>query len=243
MSGSIFARREFYQSRRVDYLGGNSFGSVAMTFSGQNAFGTFTSGNSAWLTQMQDASKNKFVIVSFAMIAGADTVIGPVSINGLPAIVDVQANTGGYIAGIASIINTYTLPERAVRFVATLTGTVATAGILTAAIGTGFIRSRPIAVASSTTAVDTVRNVTLPAYVNGLVVCVGINDVGAANQCTWTGTNNPAEDFDAAVGAARASSAARGPVSAITENQSYSITSTWDVSSANGVSLAVASYR
>lgn len=174
------------------------------------------------------------------LIAGADTVLKTASIDGIPASIDVQTNTGGFIVAIVSVFIPSTRQSSTAYLTVQCVGTAPTSvrvgGLY---IGVGLTRLAPF-VASSTTTAATSRNVSLPYYANGFLLCAAINDVATANQCTWTGTTNPTELDDAALGTARGSSAFRATG---TESQAFSITATFDVISIGGISLAVASWR
>lgn len=228
--------RNTYDSSRIDFAATTSFNAV---IAGSNILLTSTAISSA--NAVHSDLTNKLVAFSVNLIGGADTLIQNVSINGEPAKVDVQCNTGGFISAIISIVSPVTPSDRVYRAVLTVSGTVVSAGRGSIFIQGGMALRSPAAVASSTTAIATARTVALPLYVNGLLICTAINDVSASNQCTWTGTNNPPEDDDANLGTARGSAAHR--TANITESQSYSVTATFDVISVNGMSLAVASYR
>ncbi len=214
---------------------------------GSNSGASTVSGNTLFLTTVAqnnrlcaDRFANTLWVFAVNIVAGADTVLQACSVNGQPAKINVQANTAGFISAIVSYYGWEINDSLVPRAVVNTTGTAPTASRFCFTGVTGLSSGIPVATASATTVAAISSNVTLPCYAAGYYVCAAINNVGAANSCTWTGTNAPSETDDAAIGAARSTASERFTA---TESQAYSITSTWAVMSTTGISLAVASWR
>ena len=183
-------------------------------------------------------------VYPIAVIAGADTILTTVSINGNPGIVHCQANTGGYIAAIVSGLAAfetagYIEPSASAwKMVLNSTGTVPTS----ANAGSGLWFSRGLGALwadATTTATATARTLTVPVIpTKARIMAASINDVATANQCTWTGTAGNGETDDGALGTARRSFAQFDP----TAGASLTIISTYDVISTTGNSLAAAMF-
>lgn len=105
---------------------------------------------------------------------------------------------------------------------------------------TGLASPVPRSVATSITAADTVRTVDVSSGIGGVILALAGNDVGAANQCTWTGDQSPTESADAAIGAGRQSAA---HIYSTNDDTANTITATFDVISTTGISLAAAAFR
>ena len=187
--------------------------------------------------------EDKILIFGLAIAAaGVGTTIDSATINGVPAFVDAQANTGGYIAAVISAPAVITPEDRIFNLRCLLSASGAAAARFYAQTFQGALSLRPIVPPqTSTTAIDTARSATTDRYRNGIVIATAINDVGAANQCIWSGTIGASEQDDAAVGTARASFA-RG-LNIASDVLGGTVISTFDVISTTGISLAVATYR
>ena len=187
--------------------------------------------------------ENRLVMFVCAMsAAGVGTTVDRAYINGIPAFVEAQANTGGSLVAIISAPVNIMIDDRIFRLRAELSVSGVTAARTDCFVVTSLSGLRPLSKDLSTTAIDTARTVTIPIYTRGYVALAAINDVGAANQCTWTGSaQNPSEISDVAVGAYRGSTATR--LITVADNLTATFTATFDVISTTGISLVGAFWR
>lgn len=193
-----------------------------------------------------DRSINRMVeVIGITAIGAADTRISGVSINGRPGMIAGQCNTGGMLAAIVyGEMGSDNGRSSGVAFVSAIIQTTGTAPTSAQADLRSFTGAYPYLrqCLTSTTTADTVRSVTFgPTYFRDTFYAVAINDVAAANSCTWGGTmNNISEIFDAAQSTARVSSSANQNFAFATQATAPTLSSTWAVTSSTGVSLCAA---
>ncbi len=227
-------------------------GQVAFTITGNTlslasnqGFGLANVHDNAWAN---DRAANRIETIGITAIGGADTVISHVAINGAPGFIAGQCNTGG---NIAAIVYGYVGSDngRSTRIgtmsaIIQTTGTAPTAAQAQLYTITGqhpYMKQCK----TSTTAADTVRTITFDqTHFRDAYIAVAINNVAAANSCTWTGTTSTiSESFDAAMSTARISGAQPQNFAWITEASGPTLTSTWAVVSTTGVSLCAAVFN
>lgn len=224
--------------------------SVAGAVSGQNisfSTGIFPSTNTCPISA--NSHQTWKAAIGIAVIGAADTVLASASIDGSPAEIVSQCNTGGYIAAIiygelrrdCYAPNSSGASSETYKCFVQTTGTAPTSAT---SIKQVFFTRDGIAVRglTSTTTADTVRSVTFPQVPrHSFFLAVGINDVATANSCTWGGTATSVTELtDAALSTARWSSANTGVFTWQAEGSGATVTSTWAVTSVTGVSLACA---
>jgi hypothetical protein len=222
-----------------NYLG---FNGTSAVIDGQNArFNSIVFNDSSGIEKpFQDFFGNKLTALPVCFIGAADTLIANVSINGLPAIVAVQANTGGALAAIIYNFSDHLRDTRSISVILTFSGTAPTAGRADYFTFYSLRNRQPVSTDSVTTTIATAQ--TSNAYLqSALVIAAATNDQATGNSCTWTSTGVITETNDAAIGTARCSFAYRG-VSTSTVTSGITSTATWVTPSVAGASLVVASF-
>ncbi len=211
-----------------------------------NASNGFVAGGPVENQWMNIIADDIWGIHPVSMIAGANTVITTVTINGNTGRVLCQSNTGGFIAAI--IIGKLTPSLGGAKtpsgidpelILINTTGTAPTA--VNFGLSYWCLRYPECDWADATsTAAATSRTLTIPEITTGQrVIAAAINDVAAANACTWSGTSGISETDDAALSTARRSYAQ----SAGTVGASRTVIATFDVISTTGIALAAAMFR
>lgn len=104
----------------------------------------------------------------------------------------------------------------------------------------GLASSVPLDAQTSATATDTARSVDLKTSPGGIIIAASMNNITAAQSCTWTGDQAPTERVDTAVVNGAFSAA---EITNTNDDIANTITATWAVISTAGVSIAAASFR
>lgn len=106
---------------------------------------------------------------------------------------------------------------------------------------TGLSSSVPRSVASSALAgADTARTVDLDTEIGGVVIAAAVNNITAAQGCTWSGDQTPTENLEGTITAGRFSAAM---IQGTNGDAANTVTATFDVISTTIIGLIAAAFR
>lgn len=178
-------------------------------------------------------ARDRVIILSIPARSGQ---ISRAIVNGVELIPRILAGAAAQNAFVS--IWSGIVPDDAIG-VFNIVGATGSAPVMSIYRATG-ISPVPVDAQSSATAAATARSVDLRTMPGGFIIACACNNVGAANQCTWTGDQSPTEDSDAAVGSSRGSSSS---TQSANDDAANTITATFDVIATTQIALAAASFR
>lgn len=145
-----------------------------------------------------------YLILPMTVIAGADTVLGRITFNGIDGVVVTQVNLGGIIGAIAigKVTPSISFGFRAgttnvgVRVILETRGTVPTAAHADIQMYQLRYPHCDWADFAATAVSGTVNTLTIPFPITTsyMLIAVGINDFITAQNCVWSGTAGAGED-------------------------------------------------